>query len=179
MTWTTPATQTTGTLVTAALWNQQVTDNLSHLGTVHAHAGAAGDGATLTLIGNVSSMIGMFDAACPAGWTRVSAFDGKFLMGAAAYGSAGGSDTHTHTDTGHSHTATHTHGAGTLATGNGSYAGETSYNTPPTDTSPTALHTHTMSGTSAAGSVATTQVPLVSGSTLPPYIEVIFCKKDA
>lgn len=43
MAWTAPSTVTTNQIVTAALWNQQVRDNLLALST-HAHTGAAGDG---------------------------------------------------------------------------------------------------------------------------------------
>jgi len=110
MAWTTPATQTTNTHMTAAIWNEQVTNNLAFLGTNHDHTGDAGDGATITNLLR-SGTIGLFDAACPSGWTRVSAWDGKFLRGSATYNAAaGGAATHTHTTAAHVHTnAGHTH----------------------------------------------------------------------
>jgi len=101
MAWTTPATQTNTTLVTAALWNEQITNNMQFMGAAHDHSGDAGDGVTLTTI--PSGMIGMFDASCPSGWTRVSAWDAKFIRGAASYGGTGGSDTHTHAGPSHTH----------------------------------------------------------------------------
>jgi hypothetical protein len=101
MAWTTPATQTNTTLVTAALWNEQITNNMQFMGAAHDHSGDAGDGVTLTPI--PSGMIGMFDASCPAGWTRVSAWDAKFIRGAASYGGTGGADTHTHAGPSHTH----------------------------------------------------------------------------
>jgi hypothetical protein len=101
MAWTTPATQTNTTLVTAALWNEQITNNMQFMGAAHDHSGDAGDGVTLTVI--PSGMIGMFDASCPSGWTRVSAWDAKFIRGAASYGGTGGSDTHTHAGPSHTH----------------------------------------------------------------------------
>jgi hypothetical protein len=177
MAWTTPATRTTGTLITAALWNTAVVDNIRFQGVSHDHNGGAGDGATLTLLGNITGMIGMFDAACPAGWTRVSAWDNKMLYGGAAYGATGGSDTHSHTNAaGHTHTATHTHAVGTLSAT--VYPGmETSYSV--ATTAAAANHTHAMGGTSAAGTVASKSVPLTGDYGLPPYVGVVFCKKDA
>ena len=110
MAWTAPATQTTNTHMTAAIWNEQVTNNLAFLGTNHDHNGGAGDGVTITSVLR-SGTIGLFDAACPSGWTRVSAWDGKFLRGSATYNAAaGGAATHTHTTAAHVHTnAGHTH----------------------------------------------------------------------
>jgi len=111
MGWTAPATQTTNTHMTAAIWNEQVTANLAFLGTNHDHTGDVGDGATITSLLR-SGTIGIFDAACPGGWTRVSAWDGKFLRGSAMYNaSAGGAASHTHQTADHVHTnAGHTHG---------------------------------------------------------------------
>ena len=111
MAWTTPATQTTNTHMTAAIWNEQVTNNLAFLGTNHDHSGDAGDGATITSLLR-SGTIGLFDVVCPSGWTGVSAWDGKFLRGSATYNAAaGGAASHTHTTAAHVHTNTgHTHG---------------------------------------------------------------------
>jgi hypothetical protein len=95
-------------MVTAALWNVAVVNNLLFLGYSHDHTGDAGDGATLAMA--PSGMIGMFDVACPSGWTRVSAWDNKFIRGAATYGGTGGSATHTHSGPSHTHNTTdHTH----------------------------------------------------------------------
>ncbi len=177
MTWTAPVIPATGTLVTAAFWNQQITNNLTYLGNSHAHFGAAGDGATLIMLRDISGLIGMFDAACPSGWTRVSAFDGKFLVGSATYGTTGGSDSHSHTDaTGHAHSLAHTHEAGTFASWGLSPGAEQSYSGANTGTS--IDHTHTASGASAAGTGGNSQVALASNDGKPTYIEVIFCKKD-
>jgi hypothetical protein len=108
MSWTAPVTQTTGTLITAAIWNAQITDNMTYLKTM-----------------DLTGMIVMRDGSCPSGWTRVSAFDGKFVRGASSYGGSGGSDTHTHTGPSHTHTvASHTH-------------------TGPSHTHTVASHTHT------------------------------------
>ena len=43
-----------------------------------------------------SGMIAMFATACPSGWTRFTALDGRFPYGAASYGATGGASTHTH-----------------------------------------------------------------------------------
>jgi len=164
MAWTTPVTQSTGTLITAATWNAQVTDNMIHLATTHAHAGASGDGADLSTSFVPTGAIAIFDTSCPSGWTRVSAFDGKFLRGASSYGGTGGADTHTHTVASHTHTSpnhAHSLSTGAVASGTGAY-GVTSSTT-----------ASDASGTTGAASPATN-----AGSSLPSYIEVVFCKRN-
>ena len=47
MAWTAPTTRTTGTLITAAIWNTDLTDNLTFLGVNHDHSGDSGDGGTI------------------------------------------------------------------------------------------------------------------------------------
>jgi hypothetical protein len=43
-------------------------------------------------------VIGIFKGSCPSGWTRVSAWDDKFLMGSSTYNLTGGGSTdHRHT----------------------------------------------------------------------------------
>ena len=110
MAWTTPVTRTTGTFITAALWNVAVVNNIRFQGVTHDHSGDAGDGVTLFSI--PAGMIAMFDAACPAGWTHVAAVDDKFPRGASSYGGTGGADTHSHTGPSHQHSfAEHGHTA--------------------------------------------------------------------
>ncbi|NIM11522.1 MAG: hypothetical protein GTO45_16500 [Candidatus Aminicenantes bacterium] len=41
--------------------------------------------------------IGIFKSNCPPGWTRLSAWDGKFLRGSPTYGGTGGDSQHYHT----------------------------------------------------------------------------------
>jgi len=43
-----------------------------------------------------AGLVAIFESSCPAGWTRVAAFDGRVLRGAAAAGATGGADTHLH-----------------------------------------------------------------------------------
>jgi hypothetical protein len=59
-----------------------------------------------------SGMIAIFTTACPAGWTRVAAWDGLMIRANTAYGATGGATTHTHSVSGS--VASHAHGAGTL-----------------------------------------------------------------
>ncbi|MFA5024673.1 MAG: hypothetical protein WC523_07030, partial [Patescibacteria group bacterium] len=171
-----------------------------------------------------SGMIAMFDAACPTGWTRFTALDGRFVRGAATYGTTGGADTHTHsitTSTGWvgSQSANHNH-AYSDTTGNASVththdvSGTTgsdtpnhyhSYLKPATGTNTntagvTATHTHSFSDTSSGQSVTHTHNfsgttagvseghshsynkspdTTGSGSTLPAYLEMVVCKKNA
>jgi hypothetical protein len=209
MTWTMPATYTTSTPITAGIWNEQIENDLAWLGASHDHNGHDGDGADLALI--ASGMIAIFKTTCPGGWTRVSAWDGKFLRGAPAYGNTGGSATHTHTTSDHIHTApshthiapshthtapshthttgmhahlstpsAHAHGGITAGTGWTAEDGtghEFSGETGSASTGTTGSGSGTLDsggnamGSSGAGSTAGT-------ATLPPYIDVVFCKKD-
>jgi len=67
--------------------------------------------------------IALFDTACPSGWTRFTALDGRVARGASSYGGTGGASTHTHSIdvpntgvTGNTGSAgAHTHGAGSYA----------------------------------------------------------------
>ncbi len=142
MSWTSPRTFVANEYLTAALLNTHLRDNLSFLGSSHAHAGAAGDGATI--IPAVTGMIAIFDATCPTGWTRVSAFDNLFLRGSATYGTSAGADAHTHTGPSHTHTGpSHTH------------TGPSHTHTGPSHTHTGPSHTHDSNweaGTNDAGS---------------------------
>jgi hypothetical protein len=65
-----------------------------------------------------SGMIAIFDTACPLGWTRLAALDGRVPRGAASYGGTGGGNTHFHdidppfTDTNTAGDHQHTQGCG-------------------------------------------------------------------
>jgi len=97
-----------------------------------------------------ANRIMMYSDTCPTGWTRVSAFDGKFIKGKSAYGGTGGAATHTHTDTGTT---------GNSATSNYRIG----------DDSQTVGNTHNHSFSFTTG----------NGDNEPAYVEIIFCKKDA
>lgn len=180
MAWTAPATQTTSTAITAALWNAQVTNNLAFLGATHDHSGDAGDGAYIAYL--PSGAIGIFDgAACPAGWTRVSAWDNKFVRGAASYGGSGGASTHQHTV---SALASHSHGVG-----NHSHASANSGTSPETTTygdyhgvtvAAFYPHTHPIDNSSASNTDSSGQASPAPAleSSIPASITVLFCKKN-
>lgn len=138
-----------------------------------------------------SGMIAVFDTSCPSGWTRVSAFDNKFVYGGSSYGATGGAATHTHdvnpasfnTDTGGSHG--HTVPMGTFTTGlNSTY--ETVSGTPADKNIADNDHSHEVTITdrtiTSSGShnhaVDVPNTTSGSGSSLPPYITVVYCKKD-
>lgn len=175
MAWTTPSIKTTGTLITAAIWNEQITNNAIWLGTAHDHSGDAGDGGTVSGATPVSGMVGIFDTSCPSNWTRVTAFDNRLLYGASSYGATGGSDTHSHSESGHSHTGTHTHSVGTL----GLSAGDTYIQIGAGGTTiSSGSHTHTISGTSGTPTISAGTITINSGNTLPPYISVVFCERN-
>ncbi len=177
MAWTAPATKSTGTLITAAVWNEQVVSNMTWLGTSHNHDGGAGDGGALTV---VSGLIAIFDAACPTGWTRVSAWDSKMIRGAASYGGSGGSDTHTHS---HSHTyAGHTHaqnyGAQDQVTSANLVVAEDVSGVAMSVTGGGGAAAYQMRSGSGTGGVGSTTTNAQSASSLPAYVDVVFCKKD-
>jgi len=95
MAWTNPTLRTTGDVVSVSVWNVDVIENLSFLGSQHDHNGDNGDGGT-TALSVPSGLIAIFDTSCPTGWTRVSAFDNNLLKASTSYGTTGGATTHTH-----------------------------------------------------------------------------------
>jgi hypothetical protein len=163
--------------MTAATWNEQVVANMSWLGTSHDHNGGAGDGGALSV---VSGLIAIFDAACPTGWTRVSAWDSKMIRGASTYGGLGGADTHTHS---HVHTqAAHTHnqvaGSQNQVTSANLIVANQSNGLAMTVTGGAGSTAYQMQSGAASGGGADTASDATAGSSLPAYISVIFCKKD-
>jgi len=141
-----------------------------------------------------SGGIVMFDTACPSGWTRVSAWDNRFPYGAAAYGVTGGASSHLHT-AGTLAGPAHTHGAGSYVAASHNHGGETGDQPSATTTrqegtdttfeSPNGDHSHSISsnspdvsGTSSSGGTGAVTGSTASTSSLPPYIAVVFCKKD-
>lgn len=164
---------------------------------------ADGDASWTTPSTVPSGMIALFDASCPSGWTRFAALDSRFPRGATTYGATGGADSHGHTgiaDTtgsggGHSHTfgpvtsstdGSHTHtGTTDVFTASMSVtvpggASAASSHTHGFTTGSSGSHTHTVSGSTASQANHThSYTPDVNDSgNLPPYINVIYCKKD-
>lgn len=103
-----------------------------------------------------SGMIAPFDSACPTGWTRVSALDSKFVRGAAAYGGSGGAETHSHVCSAASHPGINDPGTALKTTLGANFDCSTWY------------HVHSVNFPSTTSG---------SANQLPPYINVIFCKK--
>lgn len=187
-----PAAQLSGTVPTANLGS----------GTANATTFLRGDQAWAAPIGTVpSGMIAIFDVACPAGWTRVAAFDGKMIRGASSYGATGGADTHQHSITaagGHTHpisgrTASeqgHEHAVSGTTAGpsdtqtaqagvDGPFAHQSHTHGIAFNTSAGQAHDHA-AGTLSADSGGGHDHGALTGffSTLPAYISVVFCKKD-
>jgi len=126
--------------------------------------------------------------SCPAGYTRLSAYDGKFLMGSATAGDSGGSNTHTHgagsyAGPGHTHQmdsgsvyaekhvnpagmgdAVFIHANGFLGATGGGEGGGTVVNAVKNQT--TASGTGSVTGTSA------------SADSRPEFMTILLCKKD-
>jgi hypothetical protein len=91
-------------------------------------------------------------SSCPAGWSRFAALDGKFPRGAASYGGTGGAATHAHAysdTTGQSSRSERGAGGPTLP----------NFYSPPD-------HTHSLGGNTD------------DASSLPPYLDILFCRKD-
>ena len=167
------------------------TEQLGNLGDIEvAYSSAIGHG---VLLPAGDKLIAVFNTTCPTGWTRVVAWDDKFIRGAATYGGTGGSSgTHTHSYSG---VIAHTHGAGTLNLGSdGSH--DHSYTVVTTIASTTAgagvsdiigsvsttttgsggSHDHSLTGnTTSAGDASATSG---TNTMLPPYIEVVFCSRN-
>jgi hypothetical protein len=141
-------------------------------GTIWRKATGTGTTGWVSLVssstGETSGQIAIFDTSCPSGWTHFSNLDGYFPYGSSAYGSTGGASSHDHT----------------LSSGSAASAGShdhtlnmTSYQFDPLGSGGTFIdipdgmstdgsHTHTLSGSTG------------SGSSMPPYREVVFCKKN-
>jgi len=140
-------------------------------GAILVNTAYTSDYATTASNGVPSGMIAMFDSACPAGWTRFAALDGRFAQGSTVYGGTGGAATHTHavdppiTDTSTVADHKHTQTGGGLLGGPGPHEpAEEGF-----QTSANGGHSHTVNIASFASDAA---------SSLPPYVNVIFCRKD-
>lgn len=142
-----------------------------------------------------SGMIALFDTSCPVGWTSISgvggALNGKFPYGGDTYGATGGASTHTHdvnvtsfsigSDGAHGHTVP----MGTFTTGFEN-SGETASQYTLDKNVADAQHTHEITITdrtiSSSGAHTHTVDPpnttSTSGSSLPPYITMVYCKKS-
>jgi hypothetical protein len=105
-----------------------------------------------------AGIILVFQASCPSGWTRFTALDDKFVRGASGYGATGG--------------GTHSHGlnpaSATLASsGMATGAVRDDVGSPVGDSQEAHTHGYDRGATTSS-----------SDNPLPPYIAVIFCKKD-
>jgi len=178
MVWQTPNLHTTGDLITVSVWNSEVIQNISYLGSSHAHLGKDGDGGDLGLI-VPTGMIGIFTTSCPSGWTRVTAFDDVLLMGSTNYGVTAGSSSHAHSQRVDS----------PIFTYSSTEADATHITLLTFDESPTGIlqikRSFDRGGPEdpdyAYGFIGTYSESSGIGSTsetFPPYIDVIFCKKD-
>jgi hypothetical protein len=152
------------------------------------------DGVTWEKLSGIpSGAIAMFATVCPSGWTRYTALDDRFPMSGAAAGAVGGNNSHTHSYTDmptHTHTITgttvtsedkgsHTHSINTGTALSGGSDMTKTYGNSTWGTSSGGSHTHGVSigarTTDTTGGTASTDAPNVA---LPPYQEVVFCKKN-
>jgi len=139
-------------------------------GTINATGLFINNVAVSTDSGIPSGLIALFDTACPSGWTRFTAIDGRTLRGAANYGGTGGAENHLHGITGD--------------TGPGGDENVDSSSIPTTpfpggfdvtyqgvDNNGDHIHTQPAHVHSRAGNSEL-------ANSWPPYIDVVFCKKD-
>jgi hypothetical protein len=164
------------------------------VGTVKATS-FSGDASGLTNVpaGGLPSGVIMFidSGTCPAGWTEVTAFNGKTIFGTLAansdVGGTGGSDTITPAGTNGALTftgtalGTHFHGAGTYAADSSTGASKRGT----TNDTLTQSHGHTISGSSEAKTAGTPEgtvnTPSFTGTQFDnrsAYVKLIACKKD-
>jgi hypothetical protein len=108
----------------------------------------------------------MYSAACPTGWMRVSALDGRFPFGGATYGVAGGSASHKHgiaADGAHDHSGWTTE-EGEPGDPRGGRGAQVSRR----------AHHHRIVWAPNHSHGGSTAVE----NTLPPYMTVVFCQKQ-
>jgi hypothetical protein len=136
--------------------------------------------------------IALFDTSCPTGWSRVTSFDNRFVMGSNVYGDTGGSSTHIHTYT---QIPEHAHAGSNLYTSTDGahrhsirYAGSSSDKANKVAAISTALqwhdegvasagaHTHNITGSTGVTGVATGTTD--SSNHIPPYRTLLFCTPD-
>ena len=113
-------------------------------------------------------------ATCPSGYTRLSAYDGKFLVGSATPGSPGGSNAHTHsagTYTGPSHTHSVPYSGWGAYTTNGQAGQLVLWST----TSLGAAQGNNTSGPGGDGPVTGTSA---SADSRPEFMTLLLCQKD-
>jgi hypothetical protein len=125
-----------------------------------------------TLKGSIIMWTG---GSCPAGYTRLSSFDGMFPRGASSYGTTGGSDTHSHSGSTQSGGVDHTHNI-SLTSGTPSATESPQGN----GAQPVAgqFHTHTVIGSTAGSSTYLHTHGISSDNNIPKYFNVIFCLKQ-
>jgi hypothetical protein len=132
--------------------------------------------------GFTSGMIIMFDTGCPAGWTRVSAADNRYLIGSGAWGVLGGRGFHGHnfevwSDNG----GDHTHPVDiTRRSGGVTEYGTANYQPGSSPVYGDHKHDTRINGDTGAGG---THNHRVAGSTgteaIDPYsFSVVLCRKD-
>lgn len=135
-----------------------------------------------------SGVILIKDAACPAGWTRVSDWDNHFIEGQPAYAGPAGAATHTHDGSAYTLTAAgnhqHTYNLGAGITnypgyyywvGGGAWIAawnHTHYVNPPAGNTELEGVDHNVTDHPFAGATGN------ASEHQPPYVDVIFCKKD-
>lgn len=119
-------------------------------------------------------------STCPAGYTRVTTLDGKFLKSSSTPQLTGGSSTHTHTIPDHNHgIGSHTHTYSGV-TGSPSDQNSTAQAGGPGSTYSSTGHDHEFSGTTSASSGSTTNASIATDSSNfePPFYTVLLCRKD-
>ena len=115
----------------------------------------------------------------PAGWTRVTELDGRYLKGipnnSTNPGTTGGSADHTHTPSGHSHgMGTHTHSSGTVPASGSTVMVRNSGDLVVRSTS----HTHSGTSPASTNNTSNQSPPVDAADNDPVHEEVIWIRSD-
>lgn len=114
------------------------------------------------------------NSTCPAGYTRLSTYDNKFLVASNAAGSTGGSNTHTHSAgsyIGPSHTHSVPYSGWGSYTTNGSPGQLVLWST----TALGAAQQNNTTGSGGAGAITGTSA---SADSRPAFMTILLCQKD-
>lgn len=135
--------------------------------------------------------IALFDSTCPSGWTRVTNMDDKFVAGGSAVGDGVGYASHGHTYSqiiNHYHNVAvqnisvnaggeHSHNVNVGGGVGGEYAG--SYGNGSVGTSGNGSHNHTITVARSIDNSGVASPSTTTDGVLPPYRELVFCRKGA
>jgi len=160
-------------------------------GTANSGTFLRGDSTWQPVPGGIpSGLIAMFSTACPVGWTRVAALDGRFPIGSTGFGSTGGGGSHHHRVRGSTdNSGNHQHSFSRPVSGTTdlpdlqiTIPGGSGGNFVASRSDHRHGFSATVSGNVDAGGAHTHAFDVQSDdesvTIMPPYLGVVFCQKD-